>query len=223
MMEARGVVAGRGPGTGLRQPLHFCLSAGRIGLLMGPNGSGKSSLLLALAGLLPLQQGTLWLDGRRIDGLAPAQRRALGLALVPEGHAVLPGLTVHDNLRAAGSALQADALRAAVQRVLQRFPELQPCLGQNAGTLSGGQRKLLALAQALVCGPRYLLLDEPMLALAPPVVRRLQALLPVLRDEGIGLLLAEPPPAHALQPLADQVLVLRRVADPSAPPPGRAG
>lgn len=208
MMEARGVVAGRGPGTAARAPLHFQLAPGRISLLLGPNGSGKSSLLLALAGLLPLQQGTLWLDGRRIDGLPPERRRALGLALVPEGPAVLPGLTVQDNLRAGGSGLRRAALQAAVERMLQRFPELRPCLGQAAGTLSGGQRKLLALAQALVGGPRYLLLDEPMLALAPPVVQRLRGLLPLLREEGIGLLLAEPPPAPALRALADDLLPL---------------
>lgn len=209
MMEARGLVAGRGPGTAARRPLHFSLAPGRISLLLGPNGSGKSSLLLALAGLLPLQQGTLWLDGQRIDGLPPERRRALGLALVPEGHAVLPGLSVQDNLRAAGSALGRAALQAAMQRSLHRFPELQPCLGQAAGTLSGGQRKMLALAQALVCGPRYLLLDEPMLALSPRVVQRLCALLPVLRNEGIGLLLAEPPPAPLLRPLADAVVPLQ--------------
>lgn len=208
MMEARGLVAARGPGSAARRPLDFSLAPGRISLLLGPNGSGKSSLLLALAGLLPLQQGTLWLDGRRIDGLPPERLRALGLALVPEGHAVLPGLTVQDNLRAAGSLLPRAALQAAMQRTLQRFPELQPCLGQAAGTLSGGQRKMLALAQALVCGPRYLLLDEPMLALSPRVVQRLLALLPVLRDEGIGLLVAEPAPALALRPLADALVLL---------------
>jgi branched-chain amino acid transport system ATP-binding protein len=182
---------------------------GRITTLLGANGAGKSSLVLAIAGALPASGGTVALDGKSITGLRPEIVRSLGVAAVPEGHQVLGDLSVEDNLKAAGSHLARAALSPAIETALVTFPELRPKLSARSGDLSGGQQQMLALAQAIVAKPRYLLADELSFGLAPIIVARLTPVLQQLASSGVGVLLIEQFTHIALK-LADYAYVMER-------------
>lgn len=164
---------------------------GKITALLGANGAGKSSLVLSIAGALPLSHGKVVLDDKTINGLRPENVRRLGVVAVPEGHRVLTELTVEENLRVAGTALSGRELDDAVDRALATFPELKPKLTARAGTLSGGQQQMLVLGQAIVSQPRYILADELSFGLAPAVVVRLVPVLEAFAANGIGVLLIE--------------------------------
>jgi branched-chain amino acid transport system ATP-binding protein len=162
---------------------------GQVTAVIGANGAGKSELVLALAGVLPARAGTVTLDGRLLNGLSPQAVRQAGVAAIPEGHRVLSALTVDDNLRAAGSPFGDVAARLSDVYVI--FPELTDRKAQLACTLSGGQQQMVALGHALMARPRYLLIDEMSLGLAPLVVKRLLGVVATLRDQGTGILLIE--------------------------------
>ncbi len=136
--------------------------------LLGPNGAGKSSLVLAVGGVLRPRAGSVLLDGRDLARSRPERIRRAGVAIVPEGRRLLGDLTVEENLRVATYALPPAAARSGRERALDLFPELGR-LAAPARTLSGGEQQMLVLAQALVSGPRYVLIDELSLGLAPVV------------------------------------------------------
>jgi branched-chain amino acid transport system ATP-binding protein len=167
------------------------IAPGKITALLGANGAGKSSLVLSIAGALPVTRGRIVLDGHPINGLRPENVRRLGVVAVPEGHRVLTELTVEENLRVAGTALSRRDLDAAVPQALDTFPELRPRVAVRAGALSGGQQQMLVLAQAIVSQPRYILADELSFGLAPMVVARLVPVLEAFAAKGIGVLLIE--------------------------------
>lgn len=179
---------------------------GQVTAVIGANGAGKSELVLALAGILPISAGTVSLDGHNLKPTPESIRRA-GIAAVPEGHRVLTALTVEDNLRAAGTLL-GDRVRAQLAHVYSIFPELAERKGQIAGTLSGGQQQMLALGHALMCAPRYLLIDEMSLGLAPLIVKRLLGVVTTLKAQGVGILLIEQFTDLALS-IAENAVVLR--------------
>ena len=186
---------------GGRQVVHavdITAQPGAVTSLLGPNGAGKSSLVLALAGVLRPTGGRVVLAGRDITGRSPAQIRATGLATVPEGHRVLKDLTVADNLRVASLLSPPADRRRGLERVHSLFGELAPLAGQLAGSLSGGQQQMLAIAQAMVHQPRFLVIDEMSLGLAPIVVRRLIPTLRRIAEDGTGVLLIEQFTAVAL-------------------------
>lgn len=185
------------------------LQPGSITALLGPNGAGKSSLVLALAGTLPLEAGTVHLNGKCLSGLGTQGVRAAGVAAVPEGHRVLPGLSVDDNLRTAGHAHSRIELGRALDEIYSIFGELAERKNQRAGSMSGGQQQMLALGQALICRPKFVLADEMSLGLAPLIVKRLMGVLKRLASEGAGILLIEQFTAVALS-LADQAVVMSR-------------
>jgi branched-chain amino acid transport system ATP-binding protein len=146
---------------------------------------------LALGGVLKPLSGTVRLDGTVLSGRRPEKIRGLGLAIVPEGRRLLPELTVEDNLKIATYTLsRGDAARAR-ERALEMFPELEKRLGQNGRSLSGGEQQMLVLAQALVTSPRYVVIDELSLGLAPVVLNRLLPTIRSLAQDGIGVLLIE--------------------------------
>jgi branched-chain amino acid transport system ATP-binding protein len=182
---------------------------GQITAMLGANGAGKSSLVLAVAGVLRPLAGSVRIDGQELTGRSPQTVRAAGVAAVPEGHRVLTALTVRDNLLAAGSMHGKAALRAAVDDAIDVFPELAERLDQRAGSLSGGQQQMVALAQALVCRPKVLLADELSLGLAPLVVKRLAGVLRTIADRGTGVLLIEQFTTVALSLAADAVVMER--------------
>ena len=187
--------------------LSFRLEPGRILAVLGANGAGKSELVMALAGMLPPVAGSVVLEGKDLTGAHPAVIRRAGLAAVPEGHRILTQLTVDDNLRAAGSILPR-GLKEALEETYELFPELAERRDQIAGTMSGGQQQMLALGHAMMARPRYLLIDEMSLGLAPVVVKRLMGFVTDLAARGTAVLLIEQFADLALG-IAHNAIVLR--------------
>ena len=185
------------------------LVPGKITALLGPNGAGKSSLVLALAGALPLEAGSMVLDGRSLGGASTQAIRSAGIAAVPEGHRILAGLSVDENLMTAGHGLSKAALTQALDEIYGIFGELAERKNQRAGSMSGGQQQMLALGQALICRPKFILADEMSLGLAPLIVKRLMGVVARLAREGTGVLLIEQFTAVALS-LAHEAHVMSR-------------
>ena len=182
---------------------------GRITVLLGPNGAGKTSTVLGIAGVVAPEFGEIWLDGIDLKGKDPDDIRRRGIATVPEGHQVLREMSVQDNLRVAGGDLARGALSAAMEQTLALFPELQSRLGMAAGDLSGGQQQMVAIAQALMVKPRFLVIDELSFGLAPLIVARLVPVIRKIAADGIGVLLIEQFTQLALG-LADHAYVMSR-------------
>ena len=188
--------------------LDLDLAAGRITAIVGSNGAGKSTLLKALAGLLP-RDGHAALDGRVLPpGSATAAVRA-GLILVAEGRHLFPRMTVLENLQLGGWLLVKREREVRLERALALFPRLGERRHQLAGSMSGGEQQMVALARALVGRPRLLMLDEPSLGLAPRLVDEVMTLVRRIRDEGVTVLLIEQNVAKALA-IADDAHVLER-------------
>ncbi len=185
------------------------VARGKITALLGANGAGKSSTVLGIAGVIEPAFGEIRLDGRDIVGLEPDEIRRLGIATVPEGHQVLRELTVRDNLRVAASDLPRAEQAAAFERTLDLFPELKERLTLPAGDLSGGQQQMVALAQALMVTPKFLVVDELSFGLAPTIVARLVPVMRRIAGQGIGVLLIEQFTQLALA-LSDHVYVMSR-------------
>lgn len=184
------------------------VAAGKVTAVLGANGAGKSELALAIGGVLPIAGGTIRADGTVLTGLAPNAVRAAGVAVVPEGHRVLTLLSVDDNLRAAGSLLSASGVEQTLARTYALFPELAERKRQLAGTMSGGQQQMLAIGHAMMCRPKYLVIDEMSLGLAPLIVKRLVAAIGELVAQGCGIILVEQFTEVALS-LADDAVVMR--------------
>lgn len=191
------------------EAIELRVTRGQITALLGANGAGKSSTVLGIAGVIEPAFGEIWLDGRDIVGLEADEIRRLGIATVPEGHQVLRELTVRDNLRVAASELSRGEQAAAFDRTLDLFPELKERLAQTAGDLSGGQQQMVALAQALMVTPKFLVVDELSFGLAPMIVARLVPVMRRIAEQGIGVLLIEQFTQLALA-LAQHVYVMSR-------------
>jgi len=195
---------------GGRPVLHdvtLSIPAGEVTALLGPNGAGKSTLVLAAAGVLRPTSGSVILDGADLSKCRPEKVRASGLAVVPEGRRLLPVLTVEDNLRVATYALGRAEAKAGIARALELFPELEKRWTIPARSLSGGEQQMVVLAQALVSSPKFILVDELSLGLAPVVVKRLVPALELVAQTGVGVLLIEQF-AHVALGLADKAYVL---------------
>jgi branched-chain amino acid transport system ATP-binding protein len=166
--------------------------AGEVTCLLGPNGAGKSTLMLTLAGILTPRRGSVRFEGEELVGKTPADIVARGLALVPENRLVFPALTVKENLQA-GAFRRKDraAIASDMERMFERFPRLKERIGQYAGTLSGGEQQMLAVARALMSRPRLLLMDEPSVGLAPLVVAEIFSIITRLHAEGVSIFLVE--------------------------------
>jgi branched-chain amino acid transport system ATP-binding protein len=185
------------------------LDAGLVTALLGANGTGKSTLVMTVAGVLPAAGGRIELGGENLLGMAPDAVRRRGITIVPEGHSVLPNLSLLDNLRAAGSTLSRGALEQEIARILEIFPELKPHLKSAAHNLSGGQKQMIAIAQALIGQPRFLLIDELSFGLAPAIVGRLAETIQAVARQGVGVLLIEQFTTLALA-LAGHAYVMER-------------
>jgi branched-chain amino acid transport system ATP-binding protein len=194
-------------GRKLVSGVDLTLEPGTVTAVLGANGAGKSELVLGLAGMLPVSSGRVLLGGTDITGKSPSDIRAAGIAAVPEGHRVLTRLSVDDNLRAAGTLLP-DGLDQTLADTYNLFPELAERKGQLAGTMSGGQQQMLALGHAMMARPKFLLIDEMSLGLAPLVVKRLMGFVSGLKDRGVGVLLIEQFTDMALG-VSEQAVVLR--------------
>ncbi|OGA38362.1 MAG: ABC transporter ATP-binding protein [Betaproteobacteria bacterium RIFCSPLOWO2_12_FULL_68_19] len=185
------------------------VAEGAIVTVIGPNGAGKTTLLGAIMGLLP-SKGRLHYAGAALEGAPTEERVARGMCLVPERRELFAELSVHDNLLLGGFHRRregARALAADMAQVYARFPKLEERASQLAGTLSGGERQMLALGRALMAKPRLLLLDEPSLGLAPRIVREIYHIIADLKRTGVSMLLVEQNARAALQ-VADYAYVL---------------
>lgn len=212
MLSVNNLVVQRG-GKNVLHGVSLQVAPGQITALVGANGAGKSSLVMALAGALPLVLGRIELEGETLSGRRPEAVRAAGVAVVPEGHRVLGDLSVRDNLRAAATAWPARQVPAELDRVLAVMPELSEKLDALGRSLSGGQKQMVCVAQALIARPRYLVLDELSLGLAPTVVKRLVALVQQVAAQGVGVLLIEQFTSMALAVSQDAYVLERgRVA-----------
>ena len=169
------------------------MDEGEIVSVVGANGAGKTTMLRAVTNLTPISEGEIWFDGERIDGLAPDQVAARGIALVPEGRHVYPLMNVRDNLLM-GAFLRRDkaGIRSDMEAIFGRFPRLQERYRQQASTLSGGEQQMVAIGRALMSRPRLLLMDEPSLGLAPMMVREIaRSIRSINRDESVSIVLVE--------------------------------
>jgi branched-chain amino acid transport system ATP-binding protein len=165
--------------------------SGEVTALLGPNGAGKSSLVLAVGGVLRPRPGSVKLAGTELAGKRPERIRAAGVAIVPEGRRLLPDLSVDDNIRVATYALPKQAAAEGRTRALELFPRLAERLTVPARSLSGGEQQMVVLAQALVSQPKFILIDELSLGLAPVIVNRLIPVIRAVAESGIGVLLIE--------------------------------
>jgi branched-chain amino acid transport system ATP-binding protein len=209
LLEVHGLDVRYGKVTAVRG-VSLRVEQGRIATVIGPNGAGKTTLLAAIAGLLPAAGGEVRLDGRSIAGAPVEENAARGLALVPETRELFTGMSVEDNLLLGAFPLRREGQRARaalLAEVWEIFPRLRERRSQIAGTLSGGERQMLALGRALMSRPRLLLLDEPSLGLAPLVVREIFRVIVRLRERGVSILLVEQNARAALQ-IADEGFVL---------------
>ena len=186
------------------------VAAGEVAALIGHNGAGKSTLLKAIFGLLPVWHGQVFFQGTSVHSHNPRDMLRLGAVYVPQGNRVFSDLTVRENLEIRGITLPNGAqLKAGIERALTLFPALKPRLSQRAGTLSGGEQQMLALANALILAPRLLLLDEPSLGLAPPLVlQALGRIQQISRESGVAILIVEQKVREVLK-IAHRVYVLR--------------
>ena len=165
---------------------------GQVTCLLGPNGAGKSTLMMSVAGILKPKQGHIKFYGEDITGKSPADIVSRGLALVPENRLVFPALDVRENLMAGAFRRRDHALiRADIDAMFDRFPRLRERHNQPAGTLSGGEQQMLAVARALMSRPKLLLMDEPSVGLAPKVVAEIFNIVRQLHAEGVSIFLVE--------------------------------
>ena len=192
--------------------LSFDIEQGQRVSLVGHNGAGKSTILKAITGQINVRQGAVRYGGRDLGSLSPENRVKLGVVQVPAGRRVFPQLSVEKNLRiGAFCRKDADGIEADLQKYFARFPVLERKARQRAGTLSGGEQQMLALARALMARPKLLLVDEPSLGLSPLMVEEVFAHLASLGEEQVTVILAEQNVRMALQ-ATDEAVVLSQGA-----------
>jgi branched-chain amino acid transport system ATP-binding protein len=183
---------------------------GEITCILGPNGAGKTTLMFTLAGILKPDSGTVEFNGASVTGLGAPEVLRNGLALVPENRLVFPLMSVRENLLT-GSYIRdrkdKDEVEGDIEKMFDRFPVLKKRQDQNAGTLSGGEQQMLALARALMSRPKMLLLDEPSVGLAPVIVNEVFSIIKQLRGDGMSIVLVEQNAVKAME-VADHFYLL---------------
>ncbi|MFG3595256.1 ABC transporter ATP-binding protein [Bradyrhizobium sp. RDI18] len=186
------------------------VEGGKITCLLGPNGAGKTTLMMTIAGILKPRRGSIKLEGAELVGLSPAKIVSRGIALVPENRLVFPEMSVRENLLA-GAYQRRDKseIAADMERMYARFPRLKERREQLAGTLSGGEQQMLAVARALMSRPRVLLMDEPSLGLAPLIVAEIFDIVAALNRDGTTILLVEQN-AHMALKVAHQFFLMEQ-------------
>lgn len=188
--------------------ISFEVKERNVTCLLGPNGAGKTTTLKAIAGVLPIEDGSIKYDNVRLDSLSSHKRVEMGLSLVPEGRMLFPDLSVYENLRSGAYCTRArEKLNDTIELIYQIFPILKERRRQSAKTLSGGEQQMLAIGRALMSKPKVLMLDEPTTGLQPTYVEKIFELLSKLREEGMTMLLVEQNAYDSLI-LADDAYIL---------------
>lgn len=206
LLDVQGLTAGYGAGTVLHG-VDLQVDDGEVAVVLGANGAGKTTTMRCLAGLLKPSSGAMTFDGKP-HARTPDSIVQSGISLVPQGRGTFSGLSVLDNLRVGASTRTDDEIDSDIDRWFSTFPVLGERREQAAGTLSGGEQQMLAIARALMSRPRLLLCDEPSLGLAPIIVKEVFDILATLnRETGTALLIVEQNAQLALE-LADRVFLL---------------
>lgn len=198
-------------GYGLSQVLNdvsLTVGAGEIVALLGPNGHGKTTLLRVISGLVQPSSGTIHFSGEALAGKRPDQIVARGLIHIPQGDLIFSDMMVQENLLLGAFVKEAYSHRAEqLEKVFAMFPRLRERAGQTASTLSGGERRMLAIGRGLMSRARIILLDEPSLGLAPLVIEEIYATINVLKESGYSILLVEENPERVMD-VADRVYLM---------------
>nr|WP_041082475.1 ABC transporter ATP-binding protein [Thermotoga profunda] len=197
MLEVKDITVTYGPVVAIKN-LSLKVEEKSITVLLGANGSGKTSALLAIAGLNRILSGEIVFNDMRIDTLPAYEIAKRGLVLCPDSKLIFQKMTVLENLKA-GAYSRKGEIKQDLENVFTLFPKLRERMKQLAGTLSGGERQMLAIARALMSKPRFLMLDEPSMGLAPNLVKEIMKIIQTIRDTGVTILLVEQNAYSALQ------------------------
>ena len=204
-LSVQGLEAGYVRDLPILRQVNLTLRRQSLTTIIGPNGAGKSTLIKAIAGLVPVSAGSVTLDGQDITGLRPDRMGDLGLAYVPQTDNIFRHLSIRENLALVLRKMPDRASR--LQELLGLFPALEPKLGERAGSLSGGQRQMLAVAMALSRRPRVMLMDEPSAGLSPKITAEVLDLVRGLTGQGVSVLLVEQNVKQALR-VSDHCYIL---------------
>jgi branched-chain amino acid transport system ATP-binding protein len=197
-------------GYGLAEVVHgvsFDVKAGECVSLIGPNGAGKSTILKAICGLLPAMGGEIRFEGQSILGLPGHRVAHRGISMCPEGRQMFPEMTVLENLQLGAYSRRREAIKNDIDEMMTLFPRLRERSSQLAGTLSGGEQEMVAIARALMARPKLCIFDEPSLGIAPRVVDEIEQTLLAIKARGVTILLVEQSVSMALR-VADRAYVL---------------
>jgi branched-chain amino acid transport system ATP-binding protein len=209
LLSVRGLRAGYGRVEAVHG-IDLQLADGRVATIIGANGAGKTTTLLALSGIIARSAGTIEFLGERIDGRPPHAIVAAGLVQVPEGRLIIAHMTVRENLEiGAWSRRDRNGVRDDLDAMFARFPILRERANVLAGSLSGGEQQMLAIARGLMARPKLLLLDEPSMGLAPVLIAQVYSIVKQLRAEGLAILLVEQNARQALA-ISDHAYVMER-------------
>jgi branched-chain amino acid transport system ATP-binding protein len=189
-LELRSIEAGYGRASVIRG-VSLVAEPKRVTAVLGANGGGKTSTMLTISGLLALRSGDILLGGKSAARMRNDERVRAGIVQIPQGRQLFPQMSVRENVEMGGFQRKGGVLHTDFDRVLGHFPALTSRLSQLAGTLSGGEQQMVAIARALMGAPSILMLDEPSLGLAPVIVESVYEIIRKLRDEGMTILLAE--------------------------------
>lgn len=208
MLEIQNVRAGYGA-INVLWDLSLNIAPGKLTTIVGQNGAGKTTLLRAIMGLIPLSQGTITLDGKPLDGTPTWEMTDVSLAMIPEGRMTFRDMSVEENLMMGAFAPQhRGRARANLEKSYDMFPRLRERRKQLAGSLSGGEAQMLAMARGLMSEPKVLIIDEPSLGLAPVMVNELFGILARLKQDGRTMILVEQN-THRAVGVADHVYLMQ--------------
>jgi neutral amino acid transport system ATP-binding protein len=207
LLRVENLIAGYTPEVNILQGVNFSVAEGQLVVIIGANGAGKSTLARTIFGLVPVRSGIIEFKGKSLVGLAPEQIVRQGISYVPQVANVFPSLNIIENLEMGGYLTDSKSVKRQIDKVLEIFPALVKKAKQKAGSLSGGERQMLAMGRALMLEPELLILDEPSAALSPILVQEIFNLIQAINRNGTAIILVEQNARKALA-IADVGLVM---------------